>query len=153
MVMGVRTSYLVGSTLTDKSKGSLNNRVNCVAEHMKNDIKTGVPITVAGAAAGLVAYKKPGFAVKIAKYIGQGIGKAGKFISEKLFKGRGLGTGLLNKILKNPTKAGAIGLLAAGGAWVLNKLLKHSYNAGQIDQKYTDAAILEGQSKNIILER
>lgn len=149
--MGVRTGYLVGNTLTDKSKGSLNNRVNCVAEHVKNDFKTAVPITLAGGAAGIIAYKKPDIAVKAAKSLGELIGKAGKFVAEKITKG-GFGTGLLNKILKNPTKAGAIGLIAAGGAWVLNKLFKHSYNAGQIDQKYTDAAILEGQSKNIILE-
>ncbi len=147
MLTGVRTGY----TLTDRTKGSFNNRVNCAAEHIKNDIKTGLPIAGVATAAGIIAYKKPGIAVKAAKSLGELIGKAGKFVAEKITKG-GFGTGILNKILKNPTKAGAIGLITAGGLWVLNKLFKHSYNAGQIDQKYTDAAILEGQSKNIILE-
>ena len=152
MVYGVNSAYIAGAALTDKSKGSLNNRLNCAGEHIKNNLRTGLPIAAATAAGTVVALTKPTLATKIATTVGKGIGSIGKFLADKVFKG-GLGTGVLKKVLANPTKAGAIGIAAAGGMWVLNKLLKHSYTAGQIDQKYTDAAILEAQSKNIVLER
>ncbi len=131
------------------TKGSVNNRINCAAEHLKNDVKTFAPIALAGGAATIVALKKPDIATRAAKHVGTAIGKIGKFIAEKVVKG-GMGTGLLNKVLKNPTKAGAAGLIAAGGLWVLNKICKNQYNAGQIDQKYADAAKLEN-TKSVVL--
>ena len=148
MVTGVGTAHVAQKLVT--TKGSVNNRVNCAAEHLKNDVKTAVPLLLAGGAAGIVAYKKPDYITKLAKATGNAIGKVGKFLAEKVFK-KGFGTCLLNKILNNPTKAGAVGLIAAGGLWVINRLCKGSYNAGQIDQKYADAAKLEG-TKNVILD-
>ena len=36
---------------------------------------------------------------------------------------------------------------------MVHVIQKHTYKAGQIDQKYTDAAKIESQTKNIILEQ
>lgn len=130
------------------TQGSVNNKVNCAADHLKNDVKTFAPLALVGAATGLVAYKKPDYIKNLAKATGNVIGKVGKFFTEKVIK-KGFGTGLLNKVLNNPTKAGAAGLITGAALWTINKLCKHSYNAGQIDQKYTDAAKLEN-TKNII---
>ena len=141
MVSGVGvTTHATQKLVT--TKGSVNNKVNCAAEHLKNDVKTFTQLGLVGGAVGLVGYKKPDYIKKLAKVTGNLVGKVVK---------KGFGTGLLNKVLKNPGKTGAIGLAAAGGLWVINKLCEHSYNSGQIDQKYADAAKLEN-TKNIILD-
>ena len=133
------------------NKGSLNNRFNCAKEHIKNDLKYELPVAAVTTAATAAAIIKPKPLVNAVKVLGEGIGQVGKFLANKVFKG-GFGTGILDKVLKNPTKAGVIGLGIAGLAWLMNLQAKHSYNAGKIDQKYTDAAILESQSKNIVLD-
>lgn len=148
MVTGVVTAHAAQKLVT--TKGSVNNRVNCAAEHVKNDVRTGLPLALAGGAVGIVTYKRPDLLTKTATALGKTVGSFGKLLANKVFK-KGFGTGLLNKIIANPTKAGAAGLIAAGGLWVINKLCKGSYNAGQIDQKYADAAKLEG-TKNVILD-
>lgn len=147
MVTGITTAHATQKVIT--TKGSVNNRINCAAEHIKNDIKTSMPIALAGGATAIVACKKPTYITKLATLTGKAMGKVGKFLAEKVFK-KGLGTGLLNKLIANPTKAGAVGLAVAGGLWVINKLCNGSYNAGKIDQKYADAAKLE-ETKNVVL--
>ena len=131
--------YVAGPmyTMVDSSKGSMTNRVQCAKEHLKNkwetNIKTG--LVTSGVAYGLI--KKPTFL----KYIATGLGT---ILTKVPF---------LKNSISNPTKAGKIGLLVAAGAYVLNTILKGVYKAGQIDQKYTDAAKIESQTKNVILEK
>ena len=149
MVSGVGvTTHATQKLVT--TKGSVNNKVNCAAEHLKNDVKTFTQLGLVGGAVGLVGYKKPDYIKKLAKVTGNLVGKVGKFLAEKVVK-KGFGTGLLNKVLKNPGKTGAIGLAAAGGLWVINKLCEHSYNSGQIEQTYPDASTLQ-HTKKINLE-
>lgn len=130
-------------TMVDSSKGSLTNRFECAKEHAKNNVVCALKLGTASAAGTYVAIAKPSFATKFAKTVGNGIGK----LLSKLGSSK-----TAAKILKNPTKAGAAGLLAAGGLWVLNTVAKHCYKSGQIDQKYTDAAAIESTTKNVILE-
>lgn len=129
-------------SMVDRSKGSMTNRFDCAKEHAKNNFICTTKLSLAGAGATVLAYTKPNFAVRAAKFIGQGAAK----VATKL-GGKGLGA----KILKNPTKFGAAGMIAAGALWALNTICKHTYKSGQIDQKYTDAAKIESQTKNVVL--
>ncbi len=127
----------------DSSKGSLTNRFECAKEHAKNNVVASLKLGTAAAAGTYVAIAKPSFATKFAKTVGKGLGK----LLSKLGASK-----VAAKILKNPTKAGAAGLIAAGALWAVNTLSKHCYKAGQIDQKYTDAAAIESTTKNVILD-
>jgi hypothetical protein len=137
-------------TLLDSKKGSLTNRADCAQEHIKNDLKTGVQLGLPAAGVAVVAMKKPEVLTKVATETGKYAGKIGKWLASKMPKG-GFGTGILNKVLKNPTKAGVIGLIAAGGLYVLNKLVKHAENYGRIEQKYNDTGAIENATKNLVL--
>ena len=94
--------------------------------------------------------KKPEVLTKVATETGKYAGKIGKWLASKMPKG-GFGTGILNKVLKNPTKAGVIGLIAAGGLYVLSAITKHARNDGKIDQKYNDTGAIENATKNLVL--
>ena len=129
--------------MVDPSKGSLTNRAECAKEHFKNNLSTNLQLGLAGAAGGLAIAKKPKFLVKIATKIGE--------VASKLVGKLGA-KGMAAKIMKNPTKFGKYGMIAAAALWVLNKIEKHAFKAGQIDQKYTDAAAIEQQTKNVVLD-
>ena len=45
-----------------------------------------------------------------------------------------------------------LGGIALFGGALVHLIAKSSYKSGQIDQKYTDAAKIESQTKNVILE-
>ncbi len=128
--------------MVDPTKGSLTNRSQCAKEHFKNNLALDAKMALAGAGGAYVALKKPSVAVNLAKVVGE--------FGAKIVKSLG-GKNLAKNILKNPSKYGAYGLAAAGALWVLNTISKHVYKAGQIDQKYTDAAAIESQTKNVIL--
>ena len=55
-------------------------------------------------------------------------------------------------MLKNPTKAGVVGLSIAAGFYAIDTLMTWANKKGKIDQKYEDAAKIESQTKNIVLE-
>jgi len=128
--------------LLDRTKGSMTNRYECSKEHLKNNLSTTAKVagayTLAGAGA-YVAIKQPKMYLKVAKKVGDLLGKS-KFITKKL---------------PDVLKRGKIGLaVAAGTAFLVtlgNIIQNHAYKSGQIDQKYTDAAKIESQTKNVVL--
>lgn len=142
-------------TMIDSKKGSMTNRAECAKEHFKNDLKYGAAIAVpAAGVAGAAVYAglKPNtkvskglinIAQKTAKTIGNYLGK----IIKKLG-----GKNIAEKILKNPTKFGAAGLVGAAGLYVITKLVNWANNSGRIDQKYEDSAKIESTTKNVVLD-
>lgn len=122
-------------TMVDKTKGSLTNRAECAKEHFVNNFSTSLKASALTAGTVGTAVLAPKFATKVAT-------KTGGLLAKLPF---------LKNVIKNPTKAGKIGILAAVGLGLYNILAKGIYKAGQIDQKYTDAAAIESQTKNIVL--
>ncbi len=124
-------------TFVDGTKGSMTNRTQCAKEHLKNNLKLNLQASALGITGAAVALK-PSIAAKLAKGVGKMAGAVG-----------------LNKmaaaIAKNPKKYGLIGLATAGVMALTSIVQSHAYKAGQIDQKYTDAAAIETQTKNVVL--
>lgn len=128
--------------LVDRTKGSMTNRFECSKEHFKNNLTASVKATGLGVAAGagiIVAAKKPKVYLNIAKKLGEFMGKSKT----------------LTKALPDVLKRGKVGLAVAAGTAFATGLMaliqNHSYKAGEIDQKYTDAAKIESQTKNVVL--
>lgn len=144
---GVTTHAIM--TMVDGKKGSLTNRAQCAKEHLKNDVKTGIQLAVPTAGligAGYIKSKMPTskaatLITKGFKAIGELFGKVAKKISPKTAE----------KIMKNPAKYGAAGVIAAAGLYILDKLLNYANKQGKIDQKYEDAAKIESSTKNVVL--
>ncbi len=130
--------------------GSIDNRINRAKEHAKNNLRYGAPALAAIGATGIVGAVKPDLLTKTATAIGKGVGSVGKFLAEKVFK-KGFGTGLLSKVLNNPAKFGAAGLIGGGALWLINQFSKQAYNAGQIDKKYEQIAEREQAQKIIVV--
>ncbi len=144
-MFGLATVH-ASSILLDSKKGSFTNRLDCAKETWKNDAKLMLTTVAPTAAVATAAVLKPSILTKAAQYVGKGLTKVLGKLGPKI-----TANGLVQKILKNPTKAGGIGLIAAGALYVIDALTKHSYKAGQIDQKYTDAAAIESQTKRVVL--
>ena len=148
------SSAHAAATMFDPKKGSMTNRAECAKEHFKNDFKYGMAIglpTAGVVATAAVARLKPNSSImkKITSYAAKAANGLGKLFGKVTSK---IAPKLSEKILKNPAKFGVIGLLAAGGVYVLNQVSKWANNAGRIDQKYEDAAKIEGTTKNVVLE-
>lgn len=124
-------------TFVDGTKGSMTNRAECAKEHFKNNFKYNLQASALGVAGAAVALK-PSIATKLATGVSKLAGAVG-----------------LNKvaaaIAKNPKKFGLLGLGAAGVIALTSIVQSHAYKSGQIDQKYTDAAAIETQTKNVVL--
>ncbi len=135
------TNMYVGTspvyTMVDKSKGSFTNRAQCAKEHFKNNLAMNTKVAVLAGGSIAAAAIKPNLVTKAATGLGNLLSKVP----------------LLKDVIKNPTKTGKIGLAATLGLALVHVIQKHTYKAGQIDQKYTDAAKIESQTKNIILEQ
>lgn len=139
------------STMTDSNKGSLTNRAQCAKEHFKNDVTLGVKIggTAGLAAAGIYAAKKSPKTLTAIKDVLVPIGKViGKIAAKLGFKN--FANVSSNKL--KAAKSGAIGIGITGGLYLLNAIVTHANKRGKIDQKYEDAAKIESQTKNIVLE-
>ena len=151
MTIGVAIGH-AAAIMLDRSKGSMTNRAQCAKEHFKNDMKTGLKIGTVGAGAVGVAYAakhSPKVAKAVtygAKTIGKAIGHSAKKVGAKDFA---------TKLLKNPLGQKRLGALAVGiaaGAYVLDTLFNYANKAGRINQKYEDAAKIEGTTKNVVLD-
>lgn len=132
-----------GCAMFDSSKGSMTNRYQCAKEHFKNNLSatvSGAAIGAAGAAGVIVAKKQPKIYLKVADKLGKLLGKSDK----------------IAKHIPDALKRGKVGLAVAGAIALvgatLHAITSYSYKSGQIDQKYTDAAKLESQTKNLVLE-
>jgi hypothetical protein len=152
-------SIRIATTMADSTKGSFTNRTQCTKEHIKNDCKTTLKLSLVSGGVAAAAIK-PNITEKVATYTGKRIAKlysgAAKLLGMTKFKNGSL-VETLTKVseftTKNAKKVGLIGLAATGVALVASALVKHAYKEGQIDQKYTDSAKIEARSKNIILEQ
>ena len=153
---GVVTGHGV-ATLLDSRKGSLTNRAECAKEHFKNDLSTAVKLGVPAAGVAYVAVKKPGLLTKLATKGAKEVGKLFAKLGKKLTSTKGfsvIGKGLSKAasfIAKHPVKTGIGGAIAAGAIYLLSTVEKYANKEGRIDQKYEDAAKIEGSTKNIIL--
>lgn len=151
MTIGLATGH-AAVTMLDASKGSLINRAQCAKEHFKNDVQTGLKVATVGAGTVGISYAAK-HSSKVAKAVTYGattIGKAIGHIAKKLGA-----TEFATKLLKNPLGQKRLGIMAVGitaGAYVLDTLLNHANKAGRINQKYEDAAKIEGTTKNVVLD-
>lgn len=137
-------------TMVDSTKGSMTNRYQCAKEHLQNNVNYCLKTSALGvitAGTTIAAVKNKSFVNKLAT-------KIGKLISKKPAS---LPKGTVGKvIIPNYAKKGKFALLVAGAA-VVGGTLAHLisgyyFKKGQIDQKYTDSAKIESQTKNVILE-
>lgn len=133
------------AVMIDGTKGSLTNRAECAKEHFKNNFKKHLTYSAIGATTA-TALLMPKTTNKVAKFIGKGFGNILSHLGSKIANSK-----IAQSIIKNPTKAGKYALIATGLGIVLKTIQDHAYTAGQIDQKYTDSAAIESQTKRIVL--
>ncbi len=162
-MLTVATAHYL-STLADSKKGSLTNRHQAAKEHFKNDLvlgtTIGIPAVAAGVVAatgkaGVVATKSGSVLSKTYSYLSKALATLGKTKIGKFLKLDGAANcfkNIASEIGKNPKKYGAIGLAVFGGLYLINRTAKYCNKAGRIDQKYEDAAKIESQTKNVVLE-
>lgn len=139
-------------SMVDSTKGSFSNRAECAKEHFKNNVGYAAKSVALGAGTGAVAYgvfKNPKLVDKAAVKTGDFLVKfANKLAKTKYFSK--LGNFNFNKIKLG--KAGLLALAITTFTAICNHLAAtHTYKSGQIDQKYTDVAILEKNAKNPLL--
>lgn len=147
-------------TMFDSTKGSMTNRYQCAKEHFKNNLNYGLKGAALGAATGGVAYaayKNPGAVTKLATKVGKLLSKKAKFKLPDGAIGKIIDPKIYDKLmqpkyLKKGKAALVLGGVALVGTALLHLVSKFNYKKGQIDQKYTDAAKIESQTKNVILE-
>lgn len=147
-MLGIGTIHYF-ATLCDSKKGSMTNRNQCAIEHFKNDVKYGY-LAAAPIAAGVAGCKTPQITRNIGNAFGKSIVKIADTVA-KLAKSDKV-TKYVEKIAKHPTVLGLGALGALGLATTVGALVKHANNKGRIDQKYEDAAKIESQTKNVVLE-
>ena len=171
VIAGTGTTALLG-----KDKGDLSNRLNCAGEQIKNNVKTLASdvVVIGGTAAGIAATKNGGIAKFFAKPVealAKTLSQMTKFVKDgkptiilndlktgkntivmPTFKKVPTVFSKLGNIIKNlPTRYKAAGFIATIGAIALGHVTnKHFYNAGQIDQKYTDKAKLKARANEIV---
>lgn len=150
-------------TLLDKTKGNFQNRLECSAEHLKNDVKTATGVAIGAGTGAFVGHTiyKAGLKDTFAPQVNSGIKKVYANVQDKfvpLIQQKPVeqfvkkSDAWINKVTKNTmpkfspkfkTKGAKTGFAIAAGAAVLSVicgLISHFYNKGQIDQKYTDKA-------------
>ena len=129
------------SPLFSSDKGDISNRLECAGQQIKNNLKAGgTGLLIGGAAVGA------GYAVKKSS-------KVANFLAKPISKGAELikNTSFGKYISKLPNKYKAMILIGVGAfATVLHFSGKYSYQAGQIDQKYTDKAALKKRATEVI---
>lgn len=153
-MLTVATAHYL-TTLADTKKGSLTNRNQAAKEHFKNDLKFGYTLAIPATAAAIAVAS--GKTAAISTKTGSFIAKSSSYLS-KLFTKLGANNfangakKVATEISKNPKKYGLIGLAAAGGLFLAKVTAKYCNTQGRIDQKYEDAAKIESQTKNVVLE-
>ena len=138
------TQIIAGTGITplfSSDKGDMSNRLECAGKQTVNGLKTlaADAVVVGGVYAGAKVVKKSS---KIAQFLSKPFKALGDLLS---------GTKVGNFIKKMPTSAKAIALLGTVGALVIQHINNKAwYNAGQIDQKYTDKAALKNRATEVI---
>ncbi len=133
------------AAMVDGTKGSLTNRAECAKEHFKNNLRANLTYGAIGGIAG-AAIAMPSTTNKVATKVGNVFGKVLGKMGSKIANSK-----TAQAIIKNPAKAGKLAFLAVGLGYLYSTMQKHAYKAGQIDQKYTDAAAIESQTKRVVL--
>ena len=152
--MNVSSAYsgLVGivpasaQALTDKTKGSIGNRIDCAKEQTINTVKTnakGVAVALGlGTATGLASTSN-----HANKFVQVALDKLKQTDTYKTFapKAKEFVTKGADAFKKLPGSTKAIALVGGGLALLSSYIIdkQHSFKAGQIDQKYTDKAELQ----------
>lgn len=135
-------------TMVSNDKGDLSNRAKCAGAHLKNNATTAaqaVLLTGACGAAGAVGYRH---STPIARFVDKGVDtiiKKGKLDYTPIKQ-------FAQRIKSLPPKAkvlAAIGLpFVIGLSYIRDKYL---YQAGQIDQKYTDMAKIKEDKEKVFV--
>ncbi len=152
--------YLVakpcGYPLVANDKGDITNRVKCAYEQTKNKAIYTAQTAAVAAGAGAATYG-------VLKYpvLNKAYGKAadivlrfgGKLVKRFLGENSKLYTKAAKFVKKLPTKAKIAGLIALPALLAINYISnKMTYKAGQIDQKYTDKALMEQKLKDAMID-
>lgn len=137
---------VIGS-LVAKDKGDVSNRTKCAGAQLVNNAKTlGQTALVGG---GVYAAART-----FAKHPNSKAVKTGAKIFDKIINVTKLpkSNKFVDKLLKMPGKAKALAIIALPALLAVDYIRsKHLYKMGQIDQKYTDQAKIEENSKEKIL--
>lgn len=155
------------TSVCSKEKGSAKNRTKCAGSHIKNSVITNLETTaLTGAAVGTGYYltKTPTAMNAVGNNINKGVSWVTNKLGLKTYEwvkgpasraanGRfkpGVKTlvtkdlPFVKKILNASAKTKAFAAIAALALPVLAYIThKHAYKAGQIDQKYTDKAVMQ----------
>lgn len=137
---------VIGS-LVAKDKGDASNRTKCAGAQLVNNVKT------MGQAA-LVGGGVYGAARTFTKHPNSKVVQTGAKIFDKIINVTKLpkSNKFIDKLLKMPGKAKAFVLIALPALLAVDYIRsKHLYKMGQIDQKYTDQAKIEENTKKNIL--
>lgn len=137
---------VIGS-LVATDKGDVSNRTKCAGAQIVNNAKTMGQAALVGG--GLYAAARTFKKAPNSKVVHAGAKVFNKIIDViKLPKSNRF----VDKLLKMPNSAKAFGLVALPALMLLNYIgAKHLYKMGQIDQKYTDQAKIEENTKKNIL--
>jgi len=131
-------------TMVARDKGDFSNRVKCAGEQAMNNLKFNTANLALIGGSGYGAYrilKSPNATSKVVKVFDKGV----SVIAKKA-------PNIAQKLSNMPSKFKVLGLIAAPVLLGVGYLCQRwAYNAGQIDQKYTDKAkIEEATNKNIL---
>jgi len=147
----------LNSALCSKDKGDITNRLQCAGEHVVNNVRsTGAGLLTLGASAsaGCILYNCP----KAVKFLAKVFDKVGKsaynFLVGNTDKTKGIAkitTKVAKQFQKLPSSMKAVSFIAIPTVLALGYITnKFFYNSGQIDQKYTDRAVMEERLKRIM---
>lgn len=137
---------VIGS-LVAKDKGDASNRTKCAGTQLVNNVKTMGQTALVGG--GVYAAART-----FAKHPNTKVVQAGAKIFNKIIDVIKLpkSSSFVNKLLTMPSYAKALALVALPAVMLVNYIgAKHLYKMGQIDQKYTDQAKIEENTKKNIL--
>ena len=144
----VAPNYSAG-VLFDSKKGSIENRLECGAEHIKNNAQAALKTALVGTTAAGLTYAVHKNA-KAAQYAQKGM-KAVQGLLNKNKTGAKV-AGKIAHFLSKFSTAGKVGVITAAIALPILAYInnQHTYKAGQIDQKYNDRAAVQNQLDNFI---
>ncbi len=134
------------SVMATQDKGSFGNKINCAGEHILNTAVGGLKTAAVLGGGGLLTYGLAKSSI-VNRFIEETYSKlkSTKLYDKFLSKGVDFINKGINKFKALP-KAGKIIAVAGSAltAMVAQHIInKHTFKAGQIDQKYTDRANME----------
>lgn len=142
--------------LVARDKGDITNRMKCSYEQGKNKTIYAAKAATIGAGAAAAGYgvlKSPAITSGLASVTTKLLKLGGKALKSLVGPKNKLYTQAAKFFKKLPTKAKAVGLIALPAFMAISYLgNKMIYKAGQIDQKYTDKALMEQKLKDAMID-